>query len=133
MDRALQYSGSCSHLRISACRGRRTDMGGSVGRQLRELLDVEDEGDPSIAEDRGGGDAWNGAIAVLDALDHHLLVATQLIDDETEAYAFSGLGDDDDTIGEVAHPGRDVEQIGEMDEWQEVSRNRNMPRVPRRP
>src|SRR5262249_1481048 len=54
---------SCPALRRAVCR------------EIGELLDVEDEGNPTVAENRGGGDPRDGAIALLDALDHDLLVA----------------------------------------------------------
>src|SRR5258705_13633916 len=78
------------------------DMRETGGRQIRELLDIEDERDASIAEDGGCGDARHRAVALLDALDHHLLMAAQLVDDEPEARALPGISDDDDTFTKIA-------------------------------
>src|SRR5581483_11259556 len=60
---------SCS--RRSACAGDRPVL----GCEFRKLFDIENEGDPAIAEDRGRGNSRHRAVALLDALDDHLLMS----------------------------------------------------------
>src|SRR5665647_2103046 len=67
----------------SVQRGRRRFHGDGVSdwridRHVGQFLDVENEGDASVAENRRGGDARDRAVAFLDALDHHLLMACLL-------------------------------------------------------
>src|SRR5215470_8003051 len=78
---------------------------GTIPGQIGKLLDVEDEGNASVAEDGGRGNARNRAIALLDALDDDLLMPAQLVDHQPEPGALARLGDDDDAVGQIADLG----------------------------
>src|SRR5262249_18203537 len=126
--RPAQWSGVAMFLVDGrGCRGRRgrrsggPRMRGTIGRQLRKLLDVENEGDPSVAEDSGGCNPGDCAVALLDALDDHLLMAAQLVDHEAKPRSLTGLSNNDDAVGEIAHLRRDVEQLAEVNNRHEVS------------
>src|SRR5262249_16484454 len=97
-------------------RGRRSGgprMRGTIGRQLRKLLDVENEGDPSVAEDSGGCNPGDCAVALLDALDDHLLMAAQLVDHKAKPRSPTGPSNNDNAVGGSAHPPREVEQLAQ--------------------
>src|SRR5688572_1618306 len=83
---------------------------GVAGELAGEGDDVEDEGDPAVAEDGGAGEAADPAVVGLEALDHHLLLAEQLVDQEAERLAV-GLDDDHQLTGAVGL-GLDAELAG---------------------
>src|SRR3954469_9031425 len=112
----LACGSRCRCQGTSESRGDCPGWGKLIGREFREFLDVEDEGDTAVAEDRGRGDARDRAVTLLDALDHHLLVAQELVDNETEASAFPRLGDNHDTFAKVFDRAGDIEEVGKMNE-----------------
>ena len=87
-------------LRREGVRTRRAAVGAR-----HERIDVEDERDPAVAEDRRGGDAGHLAIIRLEALDDDLSLVVDRVDDQRAAGADLGLDDEDDAC-EADRPGR---------------------------
>ena len=87
-----------------------------AAREIGQLLDIENERDPTVAEDRGPGDSGNGAVALLDTLDDDLLMSAQFVDDDAEVRALARIGDDDDPLVGSRRRRADIQQIAKLNE-----------------
>ena len=83
---------------------------------------VENQGHGAVAEDGGPGDSFDVTVVRFQRLDDDLLLAEQIIHEQSDALAAFAFGDDDQSF--VQRPGArlDAEQLVETDDGQVVRR-----------
>src|SRR5262249_18475865 len=74
---------------------------------------IEDERDAAIAENRGTGNAGDGLVVGLQALDDHLLLADDLVEHDGDLVAGPGLDDDHESLGGVGGRVGDAEHASD--------------------
>ena len=81
---------------------------------------VEDEGDRAVAENGGAGEARHVGVQLGQRLDHRLVAADDLVDDQADARV--GRRDDDDLLMRVGLAGF-VEQFAQAQERHQLAAN----------
>src|SRR6266851_8228223 len=93
----------------SARTGHRQVTDGRRAGQGNESGNVEDEADAAVAQDGGAGDAVDLPEVRFQALDHHLLLAEETVDEEGGAAPLM-LDDDHESLHRILGAGVDAEE-----------------------
>ena len=94
-----------------------------------ERVDVEDQGDPPVAENRRRGDARHLAIIRFEALDDDLSLIVDRVDDEGAARAHLRLDDENDAADRISRGLAVAEFLSDVDQRREPAAIRNDPRI----
>src|SRR5579884_2068835 len=90
-----------------------------VAATIVEPLEIENQADPAIAQNRASGKSPDMLKLLTEALDHDLLFADQLVDEKAEALP-AIVGHDKQSICGVGRPRRDVEFLMQPNDGQQV-------------
>src|SRR6516165_4598326 len=111
----------------SASRRSQSLEGRCILRTRDDRIDVEDQGDPPVAENGGCRNPWNMPVIGLQTLDDDLALALDRIDEKSAARAAFSFYKDGDTFERVGGLRAVVELAADIDQGRELIADRDDP------